>query len=1058
MVPEVNFNMRNTINNSNYVQSLEGEWMFQIDKTDSGEQEGWFNKDLDNNIVLPGCISGQRKFEHYQNIRQQVWGGEFTDTAIWHPQIKHDYRGATWYRRSIVIPESWDSRVIELYLERVCWKSKLWIGDKEIGTRDSLSTPHRYELGTLTPGRFNLTLMIDNRELHNLGCNTHSYHEGSCTIFNGVLGIMQLRSYPASRITDVQVFSDPETGLCSIKTSILSDKSINNPAILLVSIFDDNGNIIQDDYKTPVNLTFGHLLKEIEVKIPVDRIRLWSEFERPIYIAAITLVSIHGKHEWNQDFAFRTFSTKGTGFLINDRPVLLRGEVNNAQFPLTGHPPMTVAQWKDFYSVFVNFGINHIRFHAWTPPKAAFIAGDDMGIYLQPELPNGEDSVVTDSEDGLKWRIREFDNILREYGNHPSFVLMCMGNEAKTPKIDFLKELVVRGKKHDPRHLYASIANPEASNILDEVEGDDFAIAHGGRDGRRRLETVFNISPPETRGDYYESIKNRPVPQISHEIGQWNVYPDLNEIKKYTGALDPVHLKYFSKSAEAEGLSSQVEKFTEASGKLSLLLYKEEIERSLRTQGYGGFQLLGLQDSFDQGAAYVGQVNSFCEPKSYVTAKNFRQFCSSRVILARFYKRVWYNNETFKVDLEIADYGLAPLGLQDYEWSLGTETSVIQSGSFSIKTDSLGLLPLTNLSIPLTEFRDAVKLQFTVQIRDKEIQNSWNIWVYPEHIDFTSLEDVPIVNVLDLTLMNNLKNGGKAILNPLDFSSDYSTALTPPFWSPIMFPNQKQIIGHLCNAKHKAFNNFPCDAHVDWHWFELLSHGSAIKMEDTSDSYEPIIQGIDHPNRNHKLGLIYETKVGKGRLLICLPDISRRLDERPVARQLRFSLLNYVNSADFSPKFEIDLKKNLPTINKSSSLVGLVKNISANSEFENHWAHYVADNNKHTVWSSSHGLTAIPHPHILTIELNKETEISGFIITPKADDDAGRISEYRLLISLDGDNWESVAEGSWENTPDPKRVELKKNSSVRFIKLESIREVKSKNWTTVAEFDIIKKP
>lgn len=147
----------------------------------------------------------------------------------------------------------------------------------------------------------------------------------------------------------------------------------------------------------------------------------------------------------------------------------------------------------------------------------------------------------------------EFDRILETYGNHPSFVMMSGGNEAKTPKIDLLKELAQHGKKTDPRRLYATISNPEASGIKDEVPGDDYAIAHGSANGRRRMESFINRDAPETMGDYRATMAGRPVPQISHETGQWYVYPDLSEIDQYTGALRPVNFGALPRCRETRG-------------------------------------------------------------------------------------------------------------------------------------------------------------------------------------------------------------------------------------------------------------------------------------------------------------------------------------------------------------------------------------------------------------------------------------------------------------------------------------------------------------------------
>ena len=372
----------------------------------------------------------------------------------------------------------------------------------------------------------------------------------------------------------------------------------------------------------------------------------WNEFSNTLYVADIQLTSEFGNDHSKEIFGFRIFKSKGAQFLMNGNPVLMRGEANNAMFPLTGYPEMDVKEWKKIFTLFKDFGLNHFRCHSWTPPEAAFLAADELGVYIQTELPNSQEA-IKDSIGNI-WRKKEFDRIINSYGNHPSFVLMTMGNEAQSRDYSFLQELVERGRKKDGRHLYATISNPGAGGFKDEYPGDDFAVAHDSKNGRRRMEAYFNRNQPETMGDYAYTMKGRPVPQISHEIGQWLVYPDVSEIGRYKGVLRPINLEYIRKNLKEKGLLNQVKEFVGASGRLSLLLYKEEIERSLRTPIYGGFQLLGLQDSYDWGSAYVGQINNFFEPKFYVTAKYFSQFCGPQILLARFKKRVWLKHRDVK--------------------------------------------------------------------------------------------------------------------------------------------------------------------------------------------------------------------------------------------------------------------------------------------------------------------------------------------------------------------------------------------------------------------------
>ena len=907
----------------------------------------------------------------------------------------------------------------------------------------------------LTPGLHRLTLRIDNRPLTDLGCNTHAYHEPSCTIYNGVIGRMELRARPAVFIRAHQVYADPATGVCELRVTVTNKSGKDAECALTANVMQAGHAELAGTTRQTMTVPPGETTVKLTVPVPPGAVKLWSEFERPLYEAQVVVASSHGSAYHTVCFGFRNYTTRGAQFFLNGKPVLLRGEANNAQFPLTGYPPMAKAEWLKIFRLFKDFGLNHFRCHTWTPPAAAFEAADELGIYLQPELPNGEDSIRNDA--GKAWRRAEFDRILDTYGNHPSFVQMTMGNEQKTPQIDFLKELVKRGRARDPRHLYACISNPGASRVSNEVPGDDFAVAHDERPvGWRRMESSFNRGTPETQGDYRATMVGRPVPQISHETGQWYVYPDLSEIAKYTGVLRPVTLEHFRDLATKEGVLPQVPEFVNASGRLSLLLYKEEVERSLRTPQYGGFQLLGVQDSFDQGAAYVGQINNFFEPKPYVTADMFREFCSSQVLLARLAKRVWLNDETFTAAIELANYSPATLKQKTVTWQLLDGQRIAGKGNFGpLDLPDTGLQPVGAIRFPLTGISQATKLELQVAVEGTDIRNRWDLWVYPKTCDTNAPANVKVVRSLDAATVRELRDGASVVLLPSGFNSAYPTAMTPPFWSPIMFNNQRQILGFLCDPQHPAFRAFPTDSHSNWQWFDLLAQGAAIRLEGTPAGYRPLVQGIDRPDRNHKLALLYETKAGKGSLLVCTLDLNRDLDKRPVARQLRRSLLDYAASPDFHPVTEIDLEKNVPTFSRESVLARLEPKLTADSEHENNWASYASDNNPDTIWHTRWDATGTPLPHNLTIELKEPLDIKGFVQTPRRDCNHGRITKYRIHSSEDGKAWRVVAEGVWPDTDKPQRVLLPQPVRTRFIRLEALGAADGSRWTSVAEFDVL---
>jgi len=142
------------------------------------------------------------------------------------------------------------------------------------------------------------------------------------------------------------------------------------------------------------------------------------------------------------------------------------------------------------------------------------------------------------------------------------------------------------------------------------------------------------------------------------------------------------------------------------------------------------------------------------------------------------------------------------------------------------------------------------------------------------------------------------------------------------FWSPMFAESAKKrggpqppgTLGILCDPASPALADFPTDFHSNWQWWHLVKNSRPIAYDGSPDDFRPIVQVIDNFARNHKLGLIAETKVGKGSMLICAIDLLGHQD-KPEARQLLHSLLRYIDSPAFAPKGGMDaslLHKLLP--------------------------------------------------------------------------------------------------------------------------------------------------
>lgn len=875
---------------------LAGKWTVALDSLDIGEGREWAKNSFSANINLPGTLDGAGLGE--PNMLKPA----LTKPQLTHLTRKHSYIGAAWYTKEISIPKDWKDKKIGLKLERVLWKTQVWVDGKKVDVeQNSLIAPHYFDLTNyLTPGKTQrLTLKIDNRKFFDLSYDNmaHAYTNHTQIIWNGVIGDIQLTAENALSVADVQVFSSLANKNVQVKAVLRNDGQRSIKRQIVFNIRDKADQSIVATQSKDLVLAAG--INELEFTMPVNSaIKPWDEFHPNLYTLESSIKESQMQKK-ETDFAFRDFTTSGKTFLLNGKPIFLRGTLECNIFPLTGHPPMEKKEWKKLFQTAKNWGLNHIRFHSWCPPEAAFQAADDIGMYLQVELPIWS-LTVGELQSTTAFLYQEADRMIKEYGNHPSFMLWSMGNELQG-KMEVLNKMVDVIKRKDSRHLYANTSFTFEKGHGDRPEkNDDFFVTQWTTDGWVRGQGVFNDQSPSFNKNYNAALVNVHVPVVTHEIGQYAVYPNLNEIDKYTGVLDPLNFKAIREDLQAKGMINQADDFLTSSGKLAAILYKEEIERALKTAGISGFQLLDLHDFPGQGTALVGLLDAFWDSKGILDSTEFKNFNAPLVPLLNFEKATYKNTETFHGAVAISNYFKEFEHDQAINWKIVAGDKELKSGQLSGRI-ALGFNDLAGkISLDLNEIKVATKLTVTLSLAGTNFQNSWNIWVYPDK----KVNDYgKVFYTQDVQeAMRQLRKGKKVLLNP-----DWKTIeglegkFVPVFWSPVHFPKQAGSMGLLLDNTHAAFNDFPTDNHTDWQWWDLHRKSTTLVL-DSLEGGTPLIQMVDNFANNRKLALAVEGEMHGGKLMIVSIDLATDLEGRPVANQLLKSILTYMNSENFEPE------------------------------------------------------------------------------------------------------------------------------------------------------------
>ena len=879
-------------------------------------------------VMLPGSMLTNGKGDIVTTKTQ--WTGSLYDSSYYYNPYMEKYRqagemkfpffltperhytGKAWYRRSVYIPKAMKGQRITLFLERPHIETTVYVNGKEVGHQMSLSVPHRYDVTRYVNFGCSNTISIcvyNGIENVCVGQDSHSVTDQTQGNWNGITGRIELQSQPA-KLNIRKVVVRPDADKKQVRVVVEMENHVDG--FKLMPMRDYGIYVMARPIMKGKTLVYGAEpveaignKKEFVIDLGTDA-QLWDEFTPNLY----QLQVMAGDDVYETTFGLRNLSVEGRQLVINGRPLFLRGTVENCNFPETGYPPMEESEWLRVFRKCKEYGINHVRFHSYCPPEAAFAAADRVGIYLQPEGPSWPNH-------GVKLRrkmaidqylLDESKRIIDEYGHHPSFCFMAAGNEPAGDWVPYCNDWVKTMKQYDSTKLYAG-ASVGGGWAWDS--GSEYHVKAGARglDWDRRA--------PQSQDDYYQQIlfprnykdtvpNNSPI--VAHEQGQWCVFPDFNEIPQYTGVYKAKNFEIFRDLLADNGMASQAEKFLHASGKLQTLCYKYETERNLRTKDYAGFQYLGLNDYSGQGTALVGPLNVHWREKGYVDAREWKQFCAATVALARFPKFVYTNDEELVVPVEAYNAFAAKLVNAKVYWRISDgQQQEVAHGTLPVSTIPIGKNnELGTVRLQLASFQQPAKLTLHVLLNGYE-WNQWDFWVYPAEgkIEVVRSKNFYETDSLDARALKVLKKGGTVLLTAggkIRYGNDVRHTYLPVFWNTSWFKMRPpHTTGAYIQSQHPVFCDFPTDDWQNLNWWELTNRTQVMNLAEFPKDYQPIVQPIDTWHVSRKLGMLLEVKILNGRLLMTTMDISHNLDRRPVARQLRQSILCYMQSEDFKP-------------------------------------------------------------------------------------------------------------------------------------------------------------
>lgn len=795
------------------------------------------------------------------------------------------FEGAVWFMRTFTAGD-WTGEQTMLTLERTR-KTTVYLDGRPIGHQESLCTPHRYFLPPVHAGEHTLVIRVDNTDYPT--CGGHLTSPDTQSNWNGITGEISL-TVAHTLLTDLTVRPDLRRGCLRVHGHIIGAPDGVAGIVLpgqMEHLLPYRGGVLNGECPLKGDEAF------------------WDEAHPEIHTISIDLDG----DVYETTFGLRDVRTVGRRLLINGRETFLRGKVDNLLYPKTGYTPTDVASWMTILGIAKEYGINHYRYHTACPPDAAFTAADLLGVYMAPELPFWG-TVAEEGEEGYDERERDFlfqegFRILREYGHHPSFLWLSLGNELWGSK-DVLNRMMRAYREVDDTKLYSSGANNYqfVPDVLDEEN-----VFVGVRLGRERLirgsyamcdapqgivqttapESVSNYDAsivPETLGQsgevgkvqiqYGTGVKEvdaqsadaliPDVPVISHEVGQYVFYPDFSEIPHYAGPLKPRNIEAMRENLERAGLYGEHEAFFRQTGHLAVECYKREIETLLRSREVSGFQLLDLQDYTGQGTALVGVLNAMMENKGLISAEEWREFCAGTVVLGEFASFTGMMGEDIRFDVQISEcdpekqHTCIRCTLMDGERELYA-CDVTPGARHGRLTDGV------SVTFPAECYRDAMQERITgltvVLTLADGTRNHYPIWLIPPIDIRITREGIEKDGRMVAFVSAEEKADGAAIVVPSaegQLPAEYCT----DFWCYPMFRSISESMGKpvpvgtmglSIDTASPLLKRFAQEDYTTPAWYAILQTAHVQRLPA---DIRPAVQMIDNTERCARLGILYQ--------------------------------------------------------------------------------------------------------------------------------------------------------------------------------------------------------
>ena len=428
--PDNNSAMKAEWRESVNVLSLDGKWKFKYSPRPAERPYWFFKSDFDTREWGEIAVPSTWEREGYGVAYYVNSGYTFPVNP---PFIDHSDNPVGSYKRTFTVPQGWKGKEIFLNFDGVSAAFWVWINGEQVG----------YSEDSKTTAEFNITSFLKKGK-NEIAVEVYRYSDGSyleCQDFWRLSGIQRsvwLHARPKAYIRDyfarTTLVNDYKDGLLRLSVELAnSDRRL--PGIRLeAGLYDGDTKLFGGTRE--VEKTDSLTVVELTAEVP--DVRPWSAESPSLYTLVLTLADSRGRvlESISSRFGFRTAEVKEGRFLVNGRPVHLKGTNIHEHDPVTGHTIDETLMLRDIRLMKMH-NLNAVRTSHYPQPERFYELCDEYGIYLIDEanieshgIGYHPDVTLAHRPEWLAQHMLRTVRMVERDKNHPSIITWSLGNEA----------------------------------------------------------------------------------------------------------------------------------------------------------------------------------------------------------------------------------------------------------------------------------------------------------------------------------------------------------------------------------------------------------------------------------------------------------------------------------------------------------------------------------------------------------------------------------------------------------------------------------------------------